>query len=221
MAQSSVRIALLGALMALGACAHVGIKAPDDPVEEAHQRLVAVSGASGEVVCAAERVEADLFLAALRHNKVGQPVAGNPNARRRASQARNMNLSQGSGQMSQALEAGKAAAASRRAGVPGAQLMGLRAMSEFDASYGAVTGRSVSALGGRSARKIGPSGAEEAEQSWALSQYSTVWTGYFLAGSDDRDQLLDWLTSRSMEHLGILRTYQERFGAALEDACGG
>lgn len=204
-------LVLVGAVLATGACAHLEYEAADDPVEEARLRLSSITGAEGDVICAAQSVERETGLQALRDNGVVQPLSANPQARWREFQARGMNLSQASTQMSQAWENGKKAQTDQYNGVPNAYLMGNYAMSQFDAAFGAASNP-------RPPRRPRP---ERSEDSWARAQYATVWTEFFSApaGSEERDRMLDWLTSRSMANLAVLRTYHEEFSGALKNAC--
>jgi hypothetical protein len=56
----------------------------------------------------------------------------------------------------------------------------------------------------------------------AAAQYARIWTEYLKAPEDaqERDALLDWLTTRSMDDLAMLRDYHRDFGRALRKKRG-
>ncbi len=122
-----------------------------------------------------------------------------------------MNLSQASTQLSQAYESGKAAAADQRAGMPGAQHAASLAAAQYDATLAAISTSS------RATRGRGHS----AEEALARAQYATVWADFFETDpeSEARGQLLDWLTSRSVQNLEMLRGYHTDFRDALKQPC--
>jgi hypothetical protein len=106
-----------------------------------------------------------------------------------------------------------AAAQARRAGEPGARLRSYRAMQAFDAY--------ADAAGSTGVRSVPAGEASPADAAWAAARYASVWTEYF--GTEDaeaRDQLLDWLTTRSMDNGDVLRAYHDDFAATLRNACG-
>jgi hypothetical protein len=215
MIRSGFRVMALLVAGAMPACAHGGFKAPDDPVEEARLRLNEVLGAPGDVVCAAQVVEGEWGLQALQG--LGSPEAKPrftgvaASTRWRAYQASQMSLSQASQELSQSLADYKTAQANAYNGVSGARRMAHYAMAQFDAVHQAVTSRPAVK---RQSRDAGASVAN--------AQYATVWTEYLSAeeATEGRDQILDWLTTRSVANLPELRSYHQDFLRALRKKCG-
>ena len=206
---------LVAALPLLGACAHVALQQPDDPVEEARVLLSDLTGLEGAPSqCAAEKVDQAWALTALRRSGAEEPArAGGGNQAWRNLRAGQANLSQASAATSGAWENQQSAAQAQRAGEPDARLRSYWAMRAFDSYVGAAESRGV-----RSVRRGEGSPADDA---WAAARYASVWTEYF--DTDDleaRNQLLDWLTSRSMENHDVLTEYHGAFSAALRNACG-
>ena len=199
--------------VAVSGCAHGGFKAPEDPVEEARLRLDEILSAQGDVVCAARVVEGDWGLRALRGLGSNAPESWTPDTpaglRWRSYQASQMNLSQASAHRSAALANAKTAETNAYYGVPGAHLMGQYAMYQFDAVHAAITSRPAARRKGSSSVTV------------AAAQYATVWTEYLSAedAAEGRDQVLDWLTTRSMANLHELRTYHKDFLRALRKKC--
>jgi hypothetical protein len=206
--------ALLG-LVLLG-CAHGGLRTPDDPVEEARLRLGEILGAQGDVVCAAQSLEAARGMAALRGLGSGDAQAWQPSvpsmSRWRSFQTTQMNLSQASVLLAQSVDNANTARTNARNGVPDAQRMTLYAMYEFDAIHSAITNPGVAGPRGSSSRS---------HHSLAEAQYATVWTQYFTAGegADQRGEILDWLTTRSMDNLALLEAYHRDFFRTLRRRC--
>ena len=144
------RWALAAVALAVAGCAHVGVNALDDPVQEARLRLDEVAHAKGDVVCAAEEVQGDRML------------------------------------------------------------------------YAAYTVDDLYQYLIISPVLVSRSRASRAERARAAAQYARIWTEYLTApeGAEERDALLDWLTTRSMGDLAMLRDYHRDFGRALRKGCG-
>jgi len=188
-------------------------------VEEARVRLTEVLDAEGDVVCAAEAVEGNWGMTALRslgpqESRVPERWSPSLGSGWRSYQVQQMNLSQASAQMSQALANEQTARANAYLGQPGASAMAYYAMRSFDAAHAAAT-----ATLPQSRRRGG--GASGIRASISSAQYATVWTEYLKAPAEaeERGALLDWLTTRSMTNLEVLRTYQKDFNRALTRQC--
>lgn len=192
----------------LVACAHAPPAQQADPVEQARMLLSELVAADGTSLCAARMVDGQ---------RLERVLAANPNAitdrdRRyyggRGDPSEGMNLSQASAQMSQAYESARQADAQVRAGVPGAFLRSEWARSDFDAHAAAAS------------RSRGWKPATSDTDAWAALQMATVWTDYFgMEPGADRDELLDWLTSRSLQNPDVLEDYHADFRRARE-GCG-
>lgn len=216
MVHKRVTVALVFLVAAAG-CAHGGFRAPEDPVEEARLRLGEILSAEGDVACAAERVEGDRGMAALLSLGASGGDSWEPRTpsmhRWRSYQAQQMNLSQASAQLAQAEANYQTAQANAFNGVPNAQRLGEYAMWSFDALYAGITTTGPSGLRRKDGKTRGGSVSG--------AQYATVWTQYFSTDLEDtaRDEVLDWLTTRSLANLDELRTYHEEFARALK-RCG-
>ena len=197
-------------------CAHVEFKAPDDPVEEARLRLADITGAEGNLVCAASEVEGDRGLEALQSLGPEYPLDGSRTTSGaynfRQYQYRQLNLSQASALLSQSLDNYNTAQTNIYNGVPNAHAMARGAMSAFDAAHSTIVNPNPQ-------RRRGPT---RTERSMASAQYAMVWTEYFSMGDDPgfQGQLLDWLTTRSMDNFQELRSYHRDFHRALKRKCG-
>ncbi len=195
---------LVAALPLLGACAHVALQQPYDPVEEARvllSYLTALEGAPSQ--CAAEKVDQAWALTALRRSGAEEPArARGGNQAWRNLRAGQANLSQASAATSGAWENQQSAAQAQRRASP---------TRGFGATGPCARSTATWRRGehGRAQRARGE--GSPSDDAWAAARYASVCTEYFDTDHvEARNQLLDWLTSRSMDNHDVLTDYHQR-----------
>lgn len=202
--------ALLVALTTSTACAHAPAGTPEETADGVLGTLNALTSVDGATVCASERVQADRVFQALQSNEKPAIDRSDASGRDRTSQWETQNLSQLTAAMTQAFVDGSTAGNAGGAGVLSAASRARSAQESFDALMTTAESRDMRAVGqGTSPTDL------------ISVQYAAVWSEYFgtLTNTTHNNQLLDWLTTRSMTSPELLRLYHQDFTLALSHRC--
>jgi len=206
---SYVALLLLGCVAVEG-CAHAPVQT-GDPVEDTRVLLSELAGADG--TCAAGQVLRDpAFLDPSFWSGSNGPLLGAQSGPVDRSLGRSeLNLSQASAAMSQTWEFQRSVDANARAGLP--------------TPGGALPGSGATGLAYPAPSAAGDGKADEAAiyDRWSRSYFASGWAFYFDAQTsvDARNDVLDALTSWSLNDPSLLRAYHARFLRASRRDCGG